>query len=282
MRRTFLLLASALFGGLSLSAAVVYQTPLPSGSLVSSSYINGTGGNRANYGYIAVGGSFGDMLGDDFIAPFSGTVDTITLYYISNGTAGTGTNTPQNEFSNLRLYYGGFDPTIGATLNQGGVFGFQDSYTSTKIAYDNGQPYESAITPGNYYDIYSLTYNTPGFTITAGNDYGFALYGTPIGLNTLALSASNKALTLASGIASFGGDDIFSGFELNGGGANFAPTFFTDINNAGFPAVVTKDVDINVLITSGGAGATPEPSTMTMAAAGLAVLAFGASRRRKA
>lgn len=279
MKNTFLILTFMSFTAATLPAAVVYSTPLPSGN-ISTSYINGSGANRANFAY-SPGGAVGDILGDDFIAPFTGTVDAVTLYLISNGAQGASGNSPSSEFSQLKLYYGGFDPsTFGTTLNQFGTSGSTTSYSSVLTHYYANVGYESIFTPGSFFDVYAVTFTTPGFNITSGNDYAFALGGTAIGGNVLTLAASIPSLTQASNGFPFNGDGFFVGFQ-NGA----PPTYFTDINSSlSTPGNPIRDADINAFIvgTPGGASATPEPSTITMAAAGLAALALGAMRRRKA
>ena len=143
-----------------------------------------------------------------------------------------------------------------------------------------------------YYNIYAVTFSGLNFAVTGGTLYDFAVGATansgactsaPSSPCTLSLSSSNAAL---SGSVQNGADNLWDVFTASDSAATLlqqcdsaatSAPYYCGVGDSG-PAFWDKSSDINVTIDG---TETPEPSTLTTMAAGLAGLVVLVRRRRK-
>jgi len=251
-----------LISALPAGAATIFERDMPNVPFVN----NSAGAARANYNYASPAPGF--LVGDNFQTFLNGqTANSLTVYEISNGVDGTANN-PTQEFSNITLAYG-----PEALLNQS-----TSAYTFTQFQYSGTTDYQSAGS-GLFYDIYALTFQLPGgLPLTAGTVYGFSLTATGIGGNTLALAASDAALTVASGgifnPTTTGGDGSFTYYD---GAGNYLGYCGLAFGCSGDPV----PTDINVVVSSGAGGSVPEPSSFGLMGLGAVLLGAYRARGRK-
>ena len=231
----------------SFADVVLFQRGLPVQNLN-----NAAGLNRSNVG--PLNGDFGPgfggpyILGDDFSLPTSSVIHNLSVWVIGNA-LNSAPVAPTTEFTSITLY-GGNDQTALTALSS--------AYTATRVQYTGGLDFQST-TNGFFYPIYQITFSGLTWNVFGNTLYNFAIGAVPVGNNTLALHASNAAL---SGGTQTGADNSFLFFLNNPPIATFASDASSVFN---FP----KGADANVLI-AGAVVITPEPST-------LGLLALGAS-----
>ena len=246
-------LVLALGGISSLSAATIFDRGLPDSTNVNDV----AGANRSNVTW-DFGSASGVLVGDDFMFSNAGIVDSITVFEVANGT-GAG-STPGSEFNSFTLYYGG----VNLLDHSSSVF------TSQLVTYQpGGENYQGS--GGGFYDIYALTFNGLNFSADANTLYGFALAADPKTGNTLALHASNAAL---SGTPQQGADNLFSGYDATTL-AYLGSCDSGDSTTCG--PLWDKSSDINVKIDG---TLVPEPASLGLMAIGIGALIFVARKRR--
>ncbi len=243
----------------TLSAApVTFTRGLPNSSNVGTPYVNNAAGaNRANTSWNEPGSGF--IFGDDFSFGSAVTLSSLTVWMTTNSLPGT----PASEFSAIQLYLGNATGTLS-------LVNVAPSTAPVQYQPDNAN-YQAP--SGNFYAIYSLTFDLAGLglVVPANTLWGFAIDGTPIGINVFSTHASNAALTVASGVTQQGADDSFRYYFQSGSDYVYSPPI-CDAGCSNFAS------DLNVLVQADDT-AIPEPSTVFLTAAGILTLA-GLRRRR--
>ena len=269
----FVFLLGTVLAGIG-QAAIIFQDALPNSTNVN----NAAGANRSNVDWAGGSAQLGYIVGESFSISNAGVMNSITVYEVANNPVGGSVPTdPTNEFSNITLYYGADASPLTLTSS---------SYTYALTAYSPAVEFYQG-TSGTYYPIYALTFSGLNFALTGGTLYDFAVDATPnAGACATApggdpcllyLAASNAAL---SGTEQDNASGVFDFFTVSGGTATFAQGCASgdanpaDPNYCGQPW--DKDSNINFVISG---SETPEPSTFTIMAAGLAGVWVGLRRR---
>jgi hypothetical protein len=215
--------------------------------------------------------------GDQFAAPASTTINSVTVYEVSNTPVGSGpaeaNSNPNNEFSSISLYLG----ADGAAMSL-----VSSSYTPTEVA-----QYESIYNTTDYY-IWKLTFSGLSFALPATGDglYDFAINAVPNSTNTFALlmvDPNDQSAGPAPGQPDGGYLDFFK--DANGGTAWIAEEQYCPGpgNSAGCtpPSIsgFTNPDFVDVFGTVQGTAPTPEPGTVGLVGMGLGAALLGLRRR---
>ena len=263
---------------ISLVAAASLLTPLSASVLVdrglpnSTNVNNAAGPNRSNISWqTPIDDSIDHyIVGDTFSILGNSVIDSITVFEVSVGAAGTPNNDPASEFLGVTLYYGS---ASSLTMNS-------SSYTSQLVTYQpGGENYQGS--SGTFYSIYALTFSGLNWAVGAGT-YGFAVDIVPADPFAIpVIHASNAAL---SGTPQDFADNLIRYYILSGGVAGSPQDCDTSTSCSGNPQdppLWDKSSDLNVIIqgTDINSNDIPEPSTWLLMAAGVG--ATGYLRRRR-
>jgi PEP-CTERM motif len=279
-----LLLALCSAGALAQAGTI--SRGLPAAQNGGTYYVNDSAPTRDNYAYSAAaysgGGAISPVLGDDFVVDFTGTVNSLTLYEVSNNTP------PTTQFSGLTLYYGVANSSYSTiTLNQS-----SSNYTYQAVSYANngGNPgyanYEN-VTHG-FDTIYAITFSNLNLNVdpSVNNTVVFGLDTPGAGVN---LSSSNTPLTLQSlgnppaydayapnSNYPFSGDGFLIFNNIGGGQIQI-----DNSGNTGFCGTGCESAPVATSLNfSADFTATPEPSTFAFLGIGALGIALGARRRK--
>ncbi len=256
------------------SATTLYQNALPTIALNGNPAVNETRSNASVIGSNYGAGS-GYLAGDAFYFAGSGynRVDSITIYEMSNGIAGT-SNAPSTEFSNLTLYYG----LDGSALTNSKVLSTvaQIDAASTQVKYNGVTDYQSLYSTA-FYSIYAITFSNLNWIVNTGVYYDFAVKGVGIGGNSLALSVSDPNHSGAQEDQQLGQFLFFFNVASPIISAASSAPGCTPSSTCPTIANFSHPANLNFLID--GQTGVPEPSSFGLLAMGMGVL--GMRLRRK-
>jgi hypothetical protein len=265
-------LSTALFLAASqfLSASVVFQFPLPTTNLNQAA-----GSNRSNASFSA---NSGDYAGQDFTLTTSAVINSLTVYVVANSPTSGTIDTLGQEFTSISLYEGA--STNGTSFNPATLAATQNTAqlnAAPRVYYTGTTDYQTLNSGTTFFPMYSVTFTGLNWFVPSGQDTYFLVGDTPVGGNSLFLSAStipdpNSPLYSAfmeadSGFNPIGFDGCYSGPNQTGGQTT-EPCTSTSIPNFNTNLAVVNFI-----------ASTPEPSTFGFL--GLALAGFALKLRRK-
>ena len=263
--------AAFLFSTVAMADDLLYSLPETSGSGVN-------GSPQTNLGYNACENLLcGSMLGGSVYN--TGSLDwhvtTLTVWAIDNEQQLSGSDVtptpPASIATGLVLVGGNGDSGLGATT---GIV--SSSYTVLPAPYAdslNGANYRSP--SGKYDGVWELTFNVTGLTISAGEDYVFAVGDSSGALNNDASLLALNA-TLCNGYTDVS-PCVSDGIVAIGDGAITGYYNYLDTGINGYPSpdqLISSDVNVELEGTT-----VPEPTTWLLFGVGVGVL--GLVRRRR-
>ena len=185
-----------------------------------------------------------------------------------------------NMIGNLSLYLGPKNGTLSqivtGTFNAGTNTTSNPDITIAQVLYDNGETYFGSNTPRALYQV-DFNVSSLNLTYAAGASLSFGVFGDPLDNNGLTYLNCTDAAT--ANAPEQDADGLVSVFTMPAGDES-ACTFYGSyaMNNATNPLspdwVEPQDVNVQVF-------GTPEPTALTLLAAGLVGLLACARRKRK-
>lgn len=245
------------------AAPIVFDRGLPTANLNNSA-----GASRSNVAWGFGEGSSAYYSGDDFtLSAGVWKVNTVRVW----ATLSPGSSF-QDLYSSISLF-GGAGTTL-TNLKSGATVGNTAGadIAITKVSYANSANYQGS--SGAFKDIYQIDFNNLNWMVNGGVTENFSVAGVSNGntpFHPFFMHASNAGF---GGATADGADGLYSAYYDNGSGGL---AFDSQINSGLVGNGWDKSSDINVQVL---ASAVPEPASMALF--GVALLGFGAARRKRA